>query len=306
MNIEALRTLVYAAKYQNFSTVADMLHISQPAITKRIRALEGHFGQPLIERIRGSMLLTPAGQTVLPFAENIISAFDEVSQQLNGPDEWRGTIKLGVVDTILMTWLTDFLDSHRHRYPGVRIEVSSAPTMNLLSDIESGRIDIAMMLGPSCDRTLIEVPLCIMEVGFFAALPEGKQPSSEPLKLSQSDLADANIITFPRGSKPHSDVVENINRLRLPRTPAISGCVSIYTMRSMVERGIGIGTIPLPMAVGVPLQQLDIGIELAPLSFCASYDATRAPAFYETTCALAAETAAVFAASLRDHGIRSA
>ena len=202
MNLDALRTLVNISLYGNYRRVADIMHISQPAITKRIRVLEEHFGHKLVERSGASMRLTPAGQALLPYFQRILATFDEASRRLSEPGKWKGTIRLGAVDTIISTWLTDFLDLHQQRYPNIKIEVVSAPTLDLLDELRQGNVDIGMVLGPSYDRALAEVSLCIMDVAFYGAPEPGQPPSAQPRKMAPEALSEANIITFPRGSRP--------------------------------------------------------------------------------------------------------
>lgn len=295
MNIEALRTLIYTAEHRNYHTVAQLMHISQPAISKRIRMLEDQLQNKLVERVGASMVLTPAGQALLPYCERIVAAYDEALQRLSNPGDWQGTIQLGAVDTILSTWLTDFLDRHQRCYPKVRIEVVAAPTKDLLVELNNGRIDIAMMLGPSYDRALVEVPLCTMEVGFYGRARTRLDTDAPPRSLSVEEIAEASVITFPHGSRPYFEVAEQLRQLPLPHQPRLSGCMSMLTLRSLAERGLGLATLPTPMAVGGRLERLDLGIALHPLTFAAAYRPAAAPPIYRRFCALAAETAADYA-----------
>lgn len=295
MNIDALRTLVNIARYGNYRQVADIMCISQPAISKRIRVLEDHFRYQLVERAGASMRLTAAGQALLPYFQRILDTFDEAGNRLNEPEKWQGTIRLGAIDTIISTWLTDFLDLHQKRYPNIKLEVVSAPTIDLLQDLQSGNLDIIMVLGPSYDRALVEVPLCVMDVAFYGAPMGPDEPHAGARKMSPETVSEANIITFPRGSRPYIDVVQRMTQLKLTTMPTISGCTSLFTMRSMAERGLGVITMPRIMAQGISLQELDLGVTLPSMSFAAVYEPAAAPPMYALTCALAAETAADYA-----------
>ncbi|QDC10613.1 LysR family transcriptional regulator [Oceanicola sp. D3] len=295
MNIEALRTLVNIARCGNYRQVADIMNISQPAISKRIRVLEEHFRYQLVERAGASMRLTAAGQALLPYFQRILDTFDEAQNRLNEPEKWQGTIRLGAIDTIISTWLTDFLDLQQKRFPNIKLEVISAPTIDLLQELQHGNVDIIMVLGPSYDRALAEVPLCVMDVAFYGAPMGPNEPQEGTRKLSPEAVSEANIITFPRGSRPHVDVVQRMTQLKLTKMPTISGCSSLFTMRSMGERGLGVITLPRIMAEGTSLQELDLGVTLPSMSFAAVYEPAAAPPIYALTCALAAEIAADYA-----------
>ncbi len=295
MNIDALRTLVNIAQYGNYRRVAEVMHISQPAISKRIRVLEEHFGHSLVERAGSSMRLTPAGQALQPYFQRILDTFQDAEHRLNEPEKWQGTIRLGAVDTIISTWLTDFLDLHQQRYPNIKLEVVSAPTVKLLEDLSLGTVDIAVVLGPSYDRALVEVPLCVMDVAFYGAPVAGSTPTRKPRQVSPDTIAESNIITFPQGSRPYIDVVHRLSQLRLANMPTISGCTSLFTMRSMAERGLGLITLPRIMAQGSMLQELDLGVKLPSMGFAAVFEPAAAPPMYALTCALAADSAAAYA-----------
>ena len=295
MNIEALRTLIYTADHRNYHKVAQLMRVSQPAISKRIRVLEDQLQQRLVERVGASMVLTPAGQAFLPYCNRIVETYDEARSRLGNPADWQGTIRLGAVDTILSTWLADFLDSHQAAFPRARIDVIAAPTRDLLEDLSNGRIDLAIMLGPSYDRALIEIPLCVMDVGFFEASAHPIRPDAPPRRLGADEIAKANIITFPRDSHPHLEMVERLRQLDLPYQPSVRGCTSLFTMRSMGERGLGIITLPTATVGSAHLAALDLGIEPIRLSFAASYVPSTAPDIYAATCRLAQKTAASYA-----------
>lgn len=288
MNVEVFRTLLLVDEHRNYRVVADAMNLSQPAIAKRIRVFEEALGVELVTRRGREIVLTRHGRAVLPYAERIARIHEEMRASVADLGEGVGTIRLGVVDTILYTWLPEFLDLHRRRHPNLEFEVSSSPTVDLVEDLRALRIDMAIMLGPSADRPFVDVPLGEMEVGFFAH----PRPIGEAGRPDADAISRMKIVTFPRGSRPFVDLLNGIRSLSLPRAPRVTSSSSVLTMRNMAERGIAVATLPVELARGAELERLDIGLSLPNLSFSATFNPLSADRDLERSCRTAAEVAA--------------
>lgn len=294
MNIESLRTFIKVAELKSFKTVADRMNLTQPAVAKRIHALEDELRQKLFVRNGNKMFLTPTAKNILAYAQRIVELHHEMCAQVFKEDEWRGIIRIGAVDTILVSWLSEFLSQHRQKFPKAEIEITSAPTVNLLEALYANEIDIAFLLGPSYDRPLIETSLGQMEVGFFRGkdFSIDNEIAGEPInELSKSKL---KIITFPRGSKPHQNLEFNLKNLSLRKSPRILNCVSVATMYNMAERGLGVATLPLPFANETDLVRVNLGFDLEPLNFSASFVPGNANEIIKSTCLLAEKVSKAF------------
>ncbi len=291
MNLEALRTLVVAAELQNFHAVSRRLNMSQPAIAKRIRVLEEAFNTKLFVRSGKRMLLTHDGRLALAHAKRIVRNYDRMCDSI-GKKSDTTTIRLGVVDTILSTWLSDFLAKHREEHPDVGFEISSSPTTSLIEDLHHSRIDMAFVLGPSEDRPYVDVPLGFMEVGLYCG-PKSID-ALRARELTPEVISEQNFVTFPRNSKPHIRLIEFLNSMGLPKPPVITNCASVLTMRSMAERDIGIATIPKLITQGAELFEIELGTELVGLSFSATYDPTMVTDEIKDACETAARVAKGF------------
>ena len=288
MNIEILRTLIVAAELQNFHAVSRRMHMSQPAIAKRIRVLEEALNSKLFVRSGKRMLLTKDGRLALTQAKRIIRDFDQMHENMRSRVDFK-TIRLGAVDTILSTWLSDFLEKHRAIYPDVRFEISVAPTQNLIEDLGHSRIEIGFVLGPSEDRPFVDIPLGQMDVGLFCG-PKTRNTLKTEKRIGRW-LSEQTIVTFPRNSKPHIRLIEFLKKLNLPKLPIITNCASILTMQSMAERDIGVATLPKPTVKDAGLYELRFGADLPNLSFSATYDPAMATSVITDACRVAAEVA---------------
>ena len=107
MELDHVEAFVAIVRRGGFTRASAALHLSQPAISRRVHLLEGELGAPLFERIRGGAVLTEAGRAFLPHAEALLASMRdgiEAVGALRGAD--RGTVTLAVVGTLASTSLT--------------------------------------------------------------------------------------------------------------------------------------------------------------------------------------------------------
>src|SRR5438094_10250500 len=110
MNLHELHTFVSIAQLGGVTQAAGQLHRSQPAITRRVKILEGQLGAPLLERGRSGSMLTEAGRTFLPYAEAVLAALKDGAQAvraLQGAD--HGMVSLAIVGTLAGTTIVEQL-----------------------------------------------------------------------------------------------------------------------------------------------------------------------------------------------------
>src|SRR5258705_8553712 len=110
MELDHVEAFVAIVRRGGFTRASAALHLSQPAISRRVHLLEGELGAPLFERIRGGAVLTEAGRAFLPHAEALLASMRdgvEAVGALKGGD--RGTVTLAIVGTLASTRLTDRL-----------------------------------------------------------------------------------------------------------------------------------------------------------------------------------------------------
>src|SRR5437868_1198036 len=123
-HVEAFLAIVNSG---GFTRASSNLHLSQPAISRRIDLLERELGAPLFERVRTGVVLTDAGRAFLPHAEALLAsmrdAIDAV-EALRGTT--RGVVTLAIVGTLASTALTDRLRRFREAHPAIDLRIRTA------------------------------------------------------------------------------------------------------------------------------------------------------------------------------------
>ena len=138
MELDHVEAFVAIVRRGGFTRASASLHLSQPAISRRVHLLEGELGAPLFERIRGGAVLTEAGRAFLPHAEALLASLRdgiEAVGALRGAD--RGTVTLAVVGTLASTSLTARLRRLRDTYPAIDLRVRTALSREV-SELASG------------------------------------------------------------------------------------------------------------------------------------------------------------------------
>src|SRR5437899_2286701 len=132
VEVDQVEAFVAIVRRGGFTRAAAALHLSQPAVSRRLELLEREMGQPLFDRTRGGARLTEAGRTFLPHAEALLASMRdglEAVQALNRAD--RGTVTLAMVGTLASTTLTARLRTFRHAHPQVRLAVGTLRALRI-------------------------------------------------------------------------------------------------------------------------------------------------------------------------------
>ena len=142
VNTQQLVSFYFVAKEESFSAASEKLFVSQPAVTQQIKALEAQFGVKLFNVKRKRVHLTPAGQRLVSYAEEIINHILTAENFLKG---YRlNNLHIGV-STTLMGYLTPVLDKFKELYSSVRISVKDGPSLTLVNDLLEFRCDVCLV-----------------------------------------------------------------------------------------------------------------------------------------------------------------
>lgn len=129
---------------------AEALHCVQSNVTARIRSLEHTVGVKLFHRQGRRLQLTPSGRTLLGYADRILALSREASAALNPSSEPSGDFSLGAIESSATSRLPAVLARFHAAYPKVRLNLVTDTSLNLLDEIQHGRVDAALIAGTAC------------------------------------------------------------------------------------------------------------------------------------------------------------
>jgi DNA-binding transcriptional LysR family regulator len=206
MTLVQLRHLISLARSGSFSRSAESLFLTQPALSRSIRALEEEMGQPLFDRIGRRSELTPFGQEVLARARQIVFEADELAASGQRMREGRaGSLRVGMGSGPGAMLMTPLLLKMAKQHPTVHLTVSRAGTGQLVQALRERALDAlvvdARSLSPSPDlrvETLSEMR------GVFMCR------KGHPLLRAGGSVRFAAVREYPIASTPLSDEVARI------------------------------------------------------------------------------------------------
>ncbi|MDR3438009.1 LysR family transcriptional regulator [Telmatospirillum sp.] len=291
VDFKSVETFVWVARLGGFRNAAIRLNTTQPAISARIAQLEQELGVRLFDREHKRAALTQKGLDLLGHAEKMLTLRAEMIEIAGEKASMRGTIRLGVAESIVHTWLSRLVERLHYLYPALSLEIEVDVTVNLRRALLAHELDIAFLLGPINEPKLKSQPLCSYPLAWVAT-PQLPLPP-EPVALA--DLARWPIITFSRNTQPYAAIQELFNRPGLG--PArLFGNSSLATVVRMTLDGIGVSVIP-PVIINREIKDgrlkvFTVDADLPCLAFSAAYAIKPDSHLAATVAALAVDVAA--------------
>ena len=168
MDIQGIQAFLSVSETGSFSRAADALFLTQPAVSKRIQALEQSLGVALFDRIGKSVRLTEAGHALLPSCRRIIDEVAE-SQRIisNLRETTSGSLDLATSHHIGLHRLPPVLREFSRRFPGVELKLSFMDSEQACQQILSGGIELAIITLPGEPDSRLDLipvwhdPLCV-------------------------------------------------------------------------------------------------------------------------------------------------
>ena len=162
MELYQLRTFAAVAQEGHVTRAAERLHISQPAVSGQIKALEQQLGVRLFERSASGMGLTPAGRELLTYAQKVIGAADQLrrtAQRLTGADAVVGRLRVGTVSDPETNRLGDLLAAATAKHPGLDLELQQEVSGAAPVAVREGQLDASFYYGPPLGDDFVALPL---------------------------------------------------------------------------------------------------------------------------------------------------
>jgi len=197
MELKLLRTFLSVVELRHFGRAADALHISQPALSKQVGALEASLGAKLFERGRHGAELTRFGEAFLPDARALVDDADEIlARAREAGSGRRGQLRIGICLSVL-TIAPQIIAGFRQQYPGIAIALSDLSSDEQSRRILSGKLDVGFMRVPSVEGLS---SVRVIDETLALALP----PSFERVRLPADfgKLNEMGFLALRRGRGP--------------------------------------------------------------------------------------------------------
>ena len=168
MEIRTLRYFLAVAREENMSRAAEQLHVTQPTLSKALKALEEELGKKLFTRHSFSIALTEEGVLLRDRAEDLVSMADKIEQEfLSLDDITGGDLYFGLAESYQIRYLAREIRQMKKAYPNLRYHITSGDTEQVTEKLDKGLLDFAVICTAPDERKYHAIPF--PESDYFGA-----------------------------------------------------------------------------------------------------------------------------------------
>lgn len=257
LNLGNLVTFRLVVQRGSFSAAADVLGLSQPAVSLQVRQLEQFLQTRLIERTGRGIKATAAGLALLENGERIERAVEETIRSVSEyRQEVTGSLTLGTGATACIHLLPPLLQQLRKKHPLLRVGVTTGNTMDIVRGVEENRLDLGLVTLPASGRALDIMP--VMDEEFVYVIASEQRQSEAFSALTPQALHALPLIAFESGSGTRTLIDMWFHTRGLQISPVMQ-LGSIEAIKRMVRAGLGYSIIPR-MAVEHPADREGLNV----------------------------------------------
>lgn len=236
--IREIKTFLAIARCGSFAAAGNQIGLTQSAVSAQIRNLEDALGMRLFDRTGRSAHLNAAGLRALPLAEQMLEIFALMGQP-ESLSEYRGELRIGAIATVQTGLLPPVLLRLRREAPGVAPKLVPGVSLNLLSQVDAGDIDLAVMIRPPFALPKELHAELIQKEPFVLIAPMATQ-GEDPFQL----LANHPLVRYDRSSFGGRQVSQFLRKHRLEVRSGLE-LDELDAIVKMVESGLGVALVPL-------------------------------------------------------------
>ncbi len=243
MSDRRLQVFHTVAGVLSFTKAAEILNMTQPAVTFQVRQLEEDFNTRLFDRSHNKISLTEAGELVDDYATRIIGLYQEMSESVKDmTGDNTGVITIGASTTIAEYMLPGLLGEFRKQFSEVLVRLKVANTEAIVAMVEDNTIDLGVVEGEVNNQQLL-VEDC--QIDELVAIVANDHPLSSRQSLLPADLVDYPFIFREDGSGTRSVIVSYLEQQGMKESqlskPFELG--STEAIKGAVQAGMGISIV---------------------------------------------------------------
>ena len=257
MEIRTLRYFLAAAREENMSRAAELLHVTQPTLSKALKALEDELGKKLFTRHSFSIELTEEGMLLRNRAEDLVSMADKIEQEfLSLDDITGGDIYFGLAESYQIRHLAREIRAFKKTYPNLRYHITSGDTEQVTEKLDKGLLDFAV---------ICEIPnekkyqyLLFPEADYFGAAVPSDSELSKKEQITAEDLIGLPLFcseqSWENDIRPWAK--ESFDRMRLEGSFRLAyngsmfareGLGILLTFNNLIDTSPGSGLVFRPL-----------------------------------------------------------
>ncbi|TXH70753.1 MAG: LysR family transcriptional regulator [Thiothrix sp.] len=243
MSDRRLQVFHAVARLLSFTKAAEVLHMTQPAVTFQIRQLEEQFDTRLFDRTHNRVTLTEAGQVVYEYSEKIFDLYSEMENAIREmTDDISGSLTIGASTTISEYMLPSLLGDFKSKNADIKLRLRVSNTEGIVSMVENNVIDLGVVEGPVTNKNLL-VEVCRTDEMVVICPPSHELASLA--KVTAKDLVKYSLICREEGSGTREVMVDYLFAQGVDKH-AVNNCLELGSpeaVKGAVEAGMGVSVV---------------------------------------------------------------
>lgn len=241
MHIETLKIFCDVVENQSFSLAASQNFITQSAVSQQIRGLEERYGKRLLERKRGSVRPTAAGEILHRSCREILHSYHEMEAQLQGlSNVVTGSIRVGTVHSIGLYELSEPLKHYFADFPHVNVYLEYDRASHVYEQVLRGNVDLGIVAYPTARA---QVTVLDFRTDRLVVVCSPNHPLADRSKIGVTDLDGEKMVGFEKGI-PTRLALDRLFNEKQVVVQYVAELDNIEMVKRLVEVGAGLAIIP--------------------------------------------------------------
>lgn len=243
MDDHKLKVFCTVAETKSFSKASEIIHLTQPAVSLQIQALEEIYGTRLFDRSNNTVILTRAGSLLYKYAREILGLYSSAEKEIGEITGLvKGNLSIGASTTIANYLLPSVIVDFRKKYPKIRVNLQVGNTKGVMEFLNSGTIDIGLVEG-EVQRQKIVVEKILTDELVLIMSPAHHWAKRRDISISE--ITQEPFIVREEGSGTRQMIEKNLEKQDIsPDDLKVSLVLgSTEAIKSAVEDGMGVSII---------------------------------------------------------------
>ena len=241
MHIETLKIFCDVVENQSFSLAASQNFITQSAVSQQIRGLEERYGKRLLERKRGSVRPTTAGEILHRASREMLHVFNEMEAQLQGlSNVITGSIRVGTVHSVGLYELSEPLKSYFADFPHVNVYLEYDRASHVYEQVLRGNVDLGIVAYPTARA---QITVLEFRTDHLVVVCAPTHPMADQVQVPVTALNAEKFVGFEKGI-PTRQALDRLFSEKEITVQYVAELDNIEMVKRLVEVGAGIAVIP--------------------------------------------------------------
>ncbi|MFM0000278.1 LysR substrate-binding domain-containing protein [Paraburkholderia dipogonis] len=253
VTLRQLRVFIEVARLQSFSRAGDEIGLTQSAVSRCVRELEGEIGLKLIDRTTREVQLTDVGGNLVSSVSRLLTDLDDALREIREIGEQRrGRVVVAASPTVACRLMPRVVASCVQQFPYIALGLRDDVQSDVVRKVKSGEVDFGVIIGPfSADDLLSE---SLMTDSFCVVLRDD-HPLAAKERVAWADLDGQQLVMldYASGSRPIIDAAMQEYGVSATVVQELGHSATVF---GLVEAGVGVSVLPwlaLPLPAGASL-----------------------------------------------------